>query len=157
MVDELRPQVEQMLQGDEFEALDDLVALGSQIVPTLIAILTSHPELFMRARASIVLGQIGDEQAVPALTEALRADEPLQRLTSAQALAEISGSEATAPLIELLDDPDPSVCRVAIECLADVGSTEALAAIARVQDETSHDFIQTLAASAISSIEERHA
>lgn len=157
MANELTQQVERMLQGEEFDELDDLVALGSQVVPTLISILRSHPELFMRARASIVLGRIGDAEAVPALTETLNSDEPLQRLTSARALADISGAEATDLLIALLDDPDPSVCRVAIESLADVGTTEALSAIARAKNETSHDFIETLAESAISDIEERHA
>jgi HEAT repeat protein len=131
----LRDKIETWLRGEEFDHLDDLVALGAEAVPDLIELARQAPDGMTRARAMEVLGRLRDRRAVQTLTGALQAGSSLERLTAARALAAVAGAEAVGALTGLLGDPDPSLVKVAVRSLAQVGDAAALAALERASGE----------------------
>ncbi len=64
----------------------------------------------------VALGNIGDPQAIPALTGALHDAEPLVRGHAAWALGRIGGAEATRALEEALSGEDDEEVRQEIRC-----------------------------------------
>lgn len=155
MADPLRPQVEKLLRGEEFERLGELVALGPKAVPALIEILQQHPDADMRARSAVALGRIGDKRALLALKEALNTSDSQQKVSVADALATLAGVEATDELIPLLKDPDPSVVKVTVLRLAEVGNASAIAALENFRTGSTEDFFREQAEVAISEIRGR--
>ncbi len=126
---QLREKIESWLRGEEFDHIDDLVALGSGAVADLIDLARQAPDRILRARAMEVLGRLRDRRAVQMLSEALQSGSSLERLTAARALAEVAGAEAVGPLTGLLADPDPSLVKVVVRSLAGIGDAAALAAL----------------------------
>jgi HEAT repeat protein len=155
MSDPLKPQIEKLLRGEEFDRLNELVALGTKAVPTLVEILQQHPDADMRARAAVALGLIGDKQAVPMLKKALDTSDPQQKVSVIEALGKLAGAEATEELVKLLNDPDPSVLKVAVRGLAEVGNKTAIAALETLHAGSTEDFMRKQAEVAISEIRGR--
>jgi len=81
-----------------FQAKDQLIALGNEAVPAVIACLMSQSPAHHRAMAAQVLGEIGDTGAVNALINKLSDPEMLVRGFSAEALGKIGDKRAIAPL-----------------------------------------------------------
>lgn len=152
---QLRDKIGSFLRGEEFDRLDDLVALGSEAVPILSEIARQSPDEMLRARALEALGRIGDPRALPVIEGALRAESSLEKLTAVQALARTAGPGSAATLTPLLADPDPSLVKVVVRSLAEVGDAAALAALERVKEQPAHDFLRKEAVAAIDTIKDR--
>jgi HEAT repeat protein len=147
--------VSKLLKGEEFDGVDNLVALGPSAVPVLLEIAQANPDPLTRARINAALGLLGDRRAIPVLTAELTSAGAMQRLTAVRALAQVGGAEAIAPLIGLLGDPDPSMSKIAIESLATIGDASAMAALQKIRTETPHEFLRTLAEAATEEIKKR--
>jgi hypothetical protein len=85
--------------------------------PSLVQMLQSDDEE-MRAFALVGLATMGGEQAVAAITRALRDKEPWIRETAVEALAEIGGEQAMRGLQQALSDKHPDVQKAAQEALS---------------------------------------
>ncbi len=147
-----------LMQEDEFDGLDTLQQMGQEAVPPLVEILTdtTQPE-FLRQRAIVALGEIGDPAAAPAVQPFTTHANAVFRYMAANALVKMVGPAATDTLNALLSDDDPSVVKTAVRGLAEVGDATALAALAQVQASSPHEFLRADAATAVQRIEERTA
>jgi HEAT repeat protein len=98
-------------------------------LPHLMDVLAGGEDWFGRAGAARQLGAIGDARALPALIEALRAENKLVRMAAARALGEIGDAGAVPALIEALRDESDSVQLDAAVALNNIGTPDALAAV----------------------------
>lgn len=87
---------------------DTLVRIGSRVLPELLGLLESA-ETELISDAVVVLGRIGDKQAVPPLVALLNHVSPTIRAEVAQALTLIAEPSSVPQLIYLLKDPDATV------------------------------------------------
>lgn len=92
---------------------------GSAAIEALTPGLKSSSVLLAH-EVAYVLGQMGDEQAIPALTAALENKDfdPIVRHEAAEALAAIGAEESTPVLEKYCSDPHPEVsetCRIAVD------------------------------------------
>ena len=85
-------------------ANDTLVRLGTTVVQELLSILQSD-EPGLTLEAIVVLGRIGDQQAVPALIACLDHVSNLLKAHVTEALALIGDSRAVPHLLRALEDP----------------------------------------------------
>ena len=119
--------------ADEQRRADAIVQLGHQryapAVPRLVE-LVRQADPGTRYLAAKALGQIGDEAeaAVPALLEALRADDMFLRAGVAGALIKI-GYPAVPGLTRALFDPSNAVKRAACKALGRIGSERSVGAL----------------------------
>jgi cyclophilin family peptidyl-prolyl cis-trans isomerase/HEAT repeat protein len=98
---------------------------------------SSDPKI--RGRAALAAGRIGDEKAVPALTETLLQDrDNAVREMAAFALGEIEAAGAAYALVTSLKDPDNPARAQAIEALGKV-TAAMMAAAARAGEKISDD------------------
>lgn len=154
MTDAGRAAVERLLDGEEFQDLGTLVAMGADAVPSLLEIAQSHADPLIRARALMALGRIGDARAVAAARAALTSDSRDEQLAAIRALPLLGGAAAAPDLLALLGDAHPSVLRAAVRGLATVGGPEALAALQPLAQQ-GPDFVKTLATAAVDEINTR--
>jgi HEAT repeat protein len=152
---QLKDKIHSFLRGEEFDHLDDLVALGGEAVPILLDVARQSPDEMSRARAVEALGRIGDRRALPVIEDCLRSGSSLEKLTAVRALARTAGADSVATLAPLLDDPDLSLVKVVVRSLAEVGDAAALAALERVKEQPAHDFLRKEAVAAIDTIKDR--
>ena len=103
----------------EYEITEDLVDLGPEAVPVLIAALADRSEK-VRHVAADALGQIGDPRAVPPLAAALKDEAEEVRSEAADALGRLDDRTAVPALIEALGDGEPSVRRAAAGALGNL-------------------------------------
>lgn len=149
-----RAAVERLLEGEEFEDLGTLVAMGTDAVPSLLEVAESHADALIRARALIALGRIGDARALAAARAALGSGSRDEQLAAIRALPLLGGATAAPDLLALLSDTHPSVLRAAVRGLAAVGGPEALAALQPLAQQ-GPDFLKTLASAAVDEINTR--
>src|SRR5215475_3525127 len=83
----------------------------------------------VRSSAAEALGEIGAEQAVAGLIEALKDLDGQVRWSAAYALGEIGGEQAVAGLIEALKDLDNDLCRITASGLGKIGGEQAVAVL----------------------------
>jgi HEAT repeat protein len=151
-----REEIIALMQEDEFSGLDDLVRFGSTAVPILCAILEDAASpAFLRYRATVALGEIGDRSAVETIRSTLTVDNPVQKQMSLRALLKILGPEAAPTLVMYANDPDPTVAKVALQGLSDVGDRSALALLERHKAENPHEFLRDQADESLKAIRER--
>jgi hypothetical protein len=93
-------------------------AMGTHAVPALLPSLRAT-EQAERIWAVKLLGDIGDESALPVLLQALQNQklELLERPYYVEAIARFSSADAIAMLQQLQDDPDTKVQRIALRAL----------------------------------------
>ena len=89
-------------------ANDTLVRIGSRVLPEVLGLLESD-ETELISDSIVVLGRIGDKQAVPPLVARLNHVSPLIRAQIAEALALIAEPSSVTQLIYLLKDSDATV------------------------------------------------
>ena len=125
---------QELQQGDDAESTAAaIVYLGERryapAVPRLTE-LVRQADPGTRYLAAKALGQIGDEAeaAIPALLEALRADDMFLRAGVAGALIKI-GPPAVPGLTKALFDPSSAVKRAACKALGKIGSERAAPAL----------------------------
>jgi HEAT repeat protein len=75
------------------------------------------------------LGQRGDAQALPALSNTARKNEKPVRIAAIRALGQVGASAAVPVLVELLEDADGEIAQAAQESLAGLQGKEADAAV----------------------------
>ncbi|HEY9597676.1 MAG TPA: HEAT repeat domain-containing protein, partial [Cyanophyceae cyanobacterium] len=99
--------------------VEALVRHGQRVTELLIKQLEAE-DLDIRQAAVVVLGRIGDTEAVPALIRLLTADPDLM-IATAGALAQIGDPRAFNPLLGLIGHPDAAVRQAAIAALNSLG------------------------------------
>ena len=118
----------------------------------------------VRAHAALVLGQLGDQRAVPALLGALTDPDGMVRMESASAIGRLKPPGAVAPLTQALHDRearvrqsaavaiglqgDPAAVAPLREALGDDSSSvrvEAALALGLLGDEGAREALQTMA------------
>jgi tetratricopeptide (TPR) repeat protein len=87
------------------------------------------PENATRWKAASVLGDIGDESAVPYLADALKDESAAVREFAVEALGKIGSESAIEPLITALDDKSDLVRQVAIKVLVNTKDERAIPAL----------------------------
>lgn len=71
--------------------------------------LMKWPGIDLRMRAALAAGRIGDDKAIPALTEMLQSDTSMEaRAMAAFAIGEIESAKGSEAIIKALDDPKTS-------------------------------------------------
>ena len=92
------------------------------------------PEL--RMAAANALGELGVEDAVPALAKVFDDSDSRVRARAARATGVIGDQRATEPLTGLLSDPKASVRLEAAEALGRIGNRQALQALLELYDDS---------------------
>lgn len=151
-----RKEILALMQGDEFDGLGQLIQLGEEAVPVLLAILRDRKQPpYLRHRAVAVLGEIGVEAAGDEVEATLLDEDPVLRLGAIRALSKIRGASAAPALENLLKDEDTSVAKVAIQSLAEVGGEKSLDALEKLQRQGASEFLRAPMAEAIREIRSR--
>jgi HEAT repeat protein len=113
--DELLQQLERLLQNHSqpdntrLLAASALAALGQASGHDLAMIYANAGDPYLRGLAIITLGYIGDNQALPYLTDALLYGNKALRLQAAEALGRLGDAKALPTLYKALDDPSDAV------------------------------------------------
>jgi HEAT repeat protein len=98
-----------------------------------IMMLLKDPSKYVREKAAISLGQIGDKKAVPVLVEALEKDDAEEvRVTIAGVLGHLRDKVAVPALIKTLEDPSPTARMKSAISLGLIGDPEAIPALYKV-------------------------
>ncbi len=100
-----------------------------EAIPALIEFLTNDESPKVRAWSALILGRIGDPQAVPALTEALSDSDADTRNRAVGALGLIGEAEAEAAFIEALGSGTREAKITALVELEKAGSVAAIPVI----------------------------
>lgn len=124
---------------DRVQAGQRLARLGAPAVPALLQLL-GRPPGGARFSAVLVLGQIGDRRAGPALHDLFRdqANPSRERSAAALALGRLEYAPAGPALIEALDEDSTgiqSVSALALGMIGDDGAVPRLARLARSESE----------------------
>lgn len=153
-----REEVVALMQEDEFSGLAELIQMGVTAVPILRSILNDPTSpVFLRYRATVALGEIGERESVNDLQDTLTSNDPVQKQMSLRALTKILGKEAAPYLISSMDDPDPTVAKVAMQGLSEVGDRTALAILEHHKTENPIEFLREQAEASIHEIQKRTA
>ncbi len=107
-----------------YAAREALIIIGPPARDRLIFIL-KEGHVHRRQDAAYVLGEMRDEEAVPALALAMHHPDDLLRKISVEALAKIGGPEAIEILKAACLDHDPHVARAAGKALNNLGVPKA--------------------------------
>ncbi len=107
----VRPLLLVCLERPEFKPLsnDTLVRLGEKIVQDLLSVMLQASDPGMTLETIVVLGRIGDKQAVPALIKCLDHVSTLLKAHVIEALALIGDSRAVPQMLRALEDPMTAV------------------------------------------------
>lgn len=81
-----------------------------------------NPEQLVRVNAAIALGKLGDRSAIPALTTALKDNNPWMQLATGWALLRLGQTQGLPVVGRLLQYPDSSIRREALSQLQGYGS-----------------------------------
>ncbi len=84
-----------------------------------------NPEQLVRVNAAIALGKLGDRSAIPALTTALKDNNPWMQLATGWALLRLGQAQGLPVVGRLLQYPDSSIRRAALSQLQGYGSQSA--------------------------------
>jgi len=82
-------------------------------------------EQLVRVNAAIALGKLGDRNAIPALTTALKDNNPTMQLATAWALLRLGQSQGLPIIGRLLQHPDSSIQQATLSLLKGYGSQSA--------------------------------
>jgi len=85
----------------------------------------SNPEQLVRVNAAIALGKLGDRNAIPALTTALKDNSPWMQLATGWALLRLGQTQGLRVVGPLVQHPDESIQRAALSQLQGYGSQSA--------------------------------
>ncbi|NEQ23394.1 MAG: HEAT repeat domain-containing protein [Microcoleus sp. SIO2G3] len=82
----------------------------------------NNPEQLVRVNAAIALGKVGDRSAIPALTTALKDNNPWMQLATGWALLRLGQTQGLPVVGRLVQYPDSSIQRAALSQLEGYGS-----------------------------------
>jgi len=117
-----------------------------------IMMLLKDPSKYVREKAVIALGQIGDKKAVPVLVEALEKDEAEEvRVTIAGVLGHLRDKIAVPALIKTLEDPSPTARMKSAISLGLIGDPQAIPSLYKVLKDP-HELVRKYACEALGNI-----
>lgn len=98
----------------------------------------THEQADVRETVAMLLGDIGDDAALPALVEALNDPDRDVRQNVVEALGKLGGAKMAPILVDMLDDPDYNVYKETLFALVNIGDTSACSALrSTMQDPSS--------------------
>ena len=118
------------------QAASALVAIGSASFDPLVRVVQS-PAWIARENAVWALGALGNRNAVPTVTGALRDTEAAVRRRGAWALGALDASEAVTALVGALSDEDAGVRRQAAWALGAIGDRAAVDGLVKALTDSS--------------------
>jgi HEAT repeat protein len=121
-------------------------------IKSLIDVLNYQKDPSVRINAADALGEIGDNQVVAPLIDALDDDNQEVRKTVIQSLGEIGDERAISPLIKTLDDDFWEVRLLAAEALGKIGKNEAVLPLVNILNNESFPAVRKAAVVALGSI-----
>ncbi len=121
MKNNIKEKIEELMYGDEYGGLTELVRLGKEATPSLVSILQKHPESLMRKRAAIALGRIQDTVAINPLTESLQDKDPTVVISVIDTLSKFKDKKLSKNITPLLESEDVSLRRYAVKALGELG------------------------------------
>ncbi len=147
---------------DCFQALDSIVASGSDAVAPLIIILEQGlppgvPKLagnIQNQRVILALGELRDERAADSLIPFLEDSDPLIRTETATALGHVDEERALEVLLPMLTDSDQLVREKTAIALGEIGQAEALPALRDSAQAESLDHVRQVMEESISAIQQ---
>ncbi len=133
------------LTGDQYsgirwKAVEALTKIGSDSVPSLVAVL-KNPDPDIRWKAAVALGEIGDHRGISPLVELLGDSDRFVRSRAAYALVHI-GPPAVPSLTDALDHPDASFRLGVVGALGKIGDPQAISALVDALGDRSPDVRQ---------------
>lgn len=139
-------------------ALADAEGGNSTVIEALSTAMRRDASVKVRATAAWALGNVGDRDAVEALSAALGDTSRSVRLRAAWAIGNVEPREAPRAVIDMLSDPEAEVRRMAAWVLYNVQDPAAVpaldAAMQREKDkETQHALIRAMAATGEKSVD----
>jgi HEAT repeat protein len=158
MAESIEQKVREVLKPTDARASwrEAVLALdANEAVPILVTILLGEGEkLLTRKMVATVLGLLRNERSMAALTQTLRASDPILRAKAAGALGEFEkvDKNTVKDLIEALRDKDYYVRESAARALGQLKRPEALAALEQMSSTDSISTNQDVARKAIETI-----
>ena len=136
-------------------AKKDLIAFGSDAVEPLIGVVKDWKgqQADLRVVCVDILGEIGDERAVPVIIDVLKEDRMTMRYNAARALGNIADKRAAPALIGLLNDKEWQVRFYAVEALGKIGDRSAVNPIADIMIKDANSEIRLTAIDALNSLD----
>lgn len=153
MDENIEQKIEQLMSGEEYEGLDELVKLGTKATPKLIEILSKDSDSLMRKRAAIALGRIRDKAALKPLLDSLANETPTIVISLIDALAILGEKKASENIAPLLQNTDPSVRMHAAKALGTLGDKKLMPPLEELLEKDEHDFVRKEASIAMGKIE----
>ena len=150
------------------QAIDDLVKRGKSVVPKLLQVANDKNQS-VRARSSIfdILGRIGDEAAIPALTQGARDQHESLRWTAIRSLGRIDGAgEAAQVLLQIYRTDEDTLNRYyASQALANMTNKSAVPVLLQALEDRNPikdadgnvSWVGSVAAKALSNIGDKSA
>lgn len=153
MAEKIDRKIEDLICGEEYEGLSELVKLGEKATPKLVEILSRHSDLLMRKRAAIALGRIRDKAAVRPLLDSLTDKNPTVVISVIDALVILGGKKASQNITPSLKNTDPSVRMHAVRALGMLRDNKSVPYLEELSEKDEHDFVRREASEALRKIE----
>ena len=162
-LEELLRDLEKHDWAENRKAAEALAELGQEAFPYLLSALKSE-DGYVRNGAAVALGKIGNEEAAPALLQALQwrdervydDDEDSEaRVGAAKALGALRDREACVPLIKVLGEGlarDGNLESYVVDALGEIGDKRAIPVLSGMV-ENFHTEIQRSARKALAKIQ----
>ena len=148
----------EVIQGDDQELRTSAVMMLADGKPQPMMLgpfcrLLSDPDWWLRVSACEVLGNLGDERAVPYLVRALEDDET--RWAAVDALAQIGAASALQPLSKLLRDPREEVRMEVLQAFSRYSDQRLLPVIRSVRDRDPSEAVRERAREVLRDLNQR--
>ena len=141
MKNKFEEKIEDLMSGDEYGGLNELVRLGKDATPILVSILQTHSDPLMRKRAAIALGRIQDTLAINPLTEYLGDKDPTVFISVIDALSRSKDKMLSKNITPLIESEDPSLRRYAIKALGELGDENSKKMLEELITKEDQEFI----------------
>jgi HEAT repeat protein len=150
-----KSKIGELLEDEEFHALDQLVKLGKEAVPELNRILSRDNDVLRRQRAAIALGRIGDPAAEAELVKALKDKEAPVVLSCLDALVRLRATDAIKDVARLLKSSDVSVRHHAVKAIGGLGSDREIPILEKVIAEEESEYVRVQASKSLAVLQPR--
>ena len=154
----LEERIEELMGGDEFGGLRELIKLGRSATPRLIKILVEDSDLLMRKRAAFALGRIRDKTAITPLIKSLADENPTVVISVIDALAILGIRDRTKVaqnLSPLLKNSEPSIRMHTVKALSNLHVRDSLPYLEEIINKDENVLIRKEAAEAMRKIRKR--
>ncbi|MFX0029940.1 MAG: HEAT repeat domain-containing protein [Promethearchaeota archaeon] len=141
MKNNIEEKIEELMYGDEYGGLTEIVRLGKDAIPTLVSILQKHQEGLMRKRAAIALGRIKDTLAINPLIESLQDKDPTVVISVIDALSKFKDKKLSKNITPLIQSEDPSLRRYAVKALGNLGDENSKKMLEELITKENQEFV----------------